>query len=262
MNVELYKKVIDEVKDYAFYQMIYFQGEPFLHQDFFEFIEYADQNKIYTSSSTNGHFLNQENCYKLIKSGLRKIIISLDGINQENYEKYRVKGDFSAVVKGIQNLVSAKKEMHSKFPLVYMQFLVFKHNENHIKEIKTLSKQLGVNKFELKSAQIEDFAKNSKLIPDQSKYSRYSKKKRYQIKTKWRNICFRIWSTAVITWDGTLIPCCFDKNLSFKLGNVNIQNLKALWKSNEFNDFRNEILHNRKKNSICRNCSAGLRIKY
>ncbi|PLX17634.1 MAG: radical SAM protein, partial [Marinilabiliales bacterium] len=73
MNVKLYKNLIDQIKDHIIYQMHYFQGEPFLHPHFFDLIKYANKNNIYTTTSTNGHFLTQENCYKIIKSGLKKI---------------------------------------------------------------------------------------------------------------------------------------------------------------------------------------------
>ena len=171
-------------------------------------------------------------------------------------------GNFNKVINGIKTLVSIKKELNSKFPIIHIQFLVFSHNENQIKEIKTLSKQLGVNKLKLKSAQIENFEDNSNLIPSLNKFSRYTQEKQAQIKTNLQNSCFRIWSTAVVNWEGKLIPCCFDKNLQFTFGDTNFNDLKKLWTSSKFNSFRKEILQNRKKNAICRNCSEGLRIKY
>ena len=171
-------------------------------------------------------------------------------------------GDFDKVIKGIKNLVFIKKKLKSVYPKIHLQFLVFKHNQHQLIEIKHLSKKLGVNKLELKSAQVENFTHNSHLIPDISKYSRYLKKSHYQTKTKLSNKCFRIWSTLVVTWEGILIPCCFDKNLEFKLGNMNKKNIKSLWKYNGFNEFRKNILQNRKKVAICRNCSEGLRINH
>ncbi len=262
LDINLYKKIITDIKDFAIYHMIYFQGEPFLHPNLYEFIEYADQNKIYTTTSTNGHYLNKKNCEKIIQSGLKKIIISLDGTDQKAYERYRMNGDFDKVIKGIKNLVFIKKKLKSVYPKIHLQFLVFKHNQHQLIEIKHLSKKLGVTKLELKSAQVENFTHNSHLIPDISKYSRYLKKSHYQTKTKLANKCFRLWSTLVVTWEGILIPCCFDKNLEFKLGNMNKKNIKSLWKYNDFNEFRKNILQNRKKVAICRNCSEGLRINH
>ena len=262
IDFELYKKIIDEVKDYIIYQMIYFQGEPFLNPDFFNLIKYADINNIYTSTSTNGHFLSPKNCEKIVKSGLKKIIISIDGTTQETYEKYRIGGNLENVIEGIKNLVLLKKQLKSKYPIVHIQFLVLKHNEHQIKEIESLTKSLGVSKLELKSAQIENFEKNIDLIPTIEKFSRYNKENNFKIKSKLLNRCFRIWSTLIVSWEGTIVPCCFDKELQYPVGNAIKNSTVEIWKSKEFASFRRNILLNRKKTPICRNCSEGLRIKY
>ncbi len=258
MNFNIYKKIIDDVKDFIIYQMLYFQGEPFLHPDLFKMIKYSDDNNIYTSISTNGHFLTHDNSTKIIESGLKRIIISVDGINQDSYEKYRVNGKLNVVLKGIRTLTKTKKELKSKYPKVIIQFLVFSHNENEIPDLKALSKEISVNSLEIKSAQI-DQAKNYSLIPKTEKYSRYKKNNsKYYIKNKLRNKCFRLWSTLVITWSGSAIPCCFDKNNNYKMGNIISSDTLKIWGSENFNNFRNALLKNRKGIEICCNCSEGL----
>ncbi len=122
MNFNNYKKIINDVKSFIIYQMLYFQGEPFLHPDLFKMIKYSDENNIYTSISTNGHFLTKENSTKIIKSGLKRILISVDGISQKSYEKYRAGGKFDVVLKGIRTLIKTKKELNSKYPKVIIQF--------------------------------------------------------------------------------------------------------------------------------------------
>lgn len=260
MNFEIYKKIIDNIKNYIVYQMLYFQGEPFLNPDLFKMINYSEENHICTSLSTNGHFLNKKNCKKIIQSGLKKIIISMDGISQESYQKYRKGGKLDTVIDGIKNLVLEKEHLKSRYPKIIIQFLVFSHNENEIPIIKDLCKELKVNKLELKSAQIIN-TDNNNLIPKQEKYSRYYKIKNQLIfKNKLKNMCYRIWSTAVFSWDGFLIPCCFDKDLKYKFGNIINQNTLIIWKSKGFNKFRKQILSSRKSINICSNCTEGLKI--
>ena len=52
------------------------------------------------------------------------------------------------------------------------------------------------------------------LIPTIDKYSRYRKDKngKMQIKSGLSNHCWRLWHANVITWDGLVVPCCFDKD--------------------------------------------------
>lgn len=258
MKFENYKKIIDETKKYLIYQMLYFQGEPFLNPELFEMIRYSESNNIYTTLSTNGHYLTTENNKKIISSGLKKLIVSVDGITQDSYEKYRLGGNLETVLHGIKDLVKTKRELNSKFPKIVIQFIVFRHNENEIYGIKKLSKSLKVNKLELKSAQI-DYKKNKWLIPNTNHYSRYKEvNSEYIIKNKLKNKCLRIWNTLVITWDGSIIPCCFDKNNLFVFGNIHDRNVLLLWNSIDFNSFRTKILKNRKNIDICKNCTEGI----
>ncbi len=260
IDFETYKKIIDEVKDYMIYQMIYFQGEPFLNKNIYKLIKYSDQNKIYTTTSTNGHYLTKENCQKIIQSGLKKIIISLDGVNQKTLEKYRIGVNYDKIITGIQTLVEEKKQTTSRFPVIHLQFLVFNHNQHQINDFKKLAKYLKVDEIELKSAQIENFKENDWLMPSNKKFARYDQS--FNIKSKLSNRCIRIWNTLVVSWDGYIVPCCFDKNLQYQIANSNKKNILAAWKNNEFNSFRKKLLNHRKKISMCNNCSEGLRIKY
>ena len=262
LNISDYTKIIDTLSPWLLYHMIYFQGEPLLHPDISSMIHYAHQKNIYTCTSTNGHFLTYDNALKIIDSGLDKIIISVDGVTQETYEKYRKEGSLKKVISGIQNLAELKKIKKSKTPEIVIQFLVFRFNEHQISDIKNLGKSLGVNKVEIKSAQIDPDQINSDLLPKNQKFSRYNtNNQQIKIKNKLKNRCFRIWSTMVITWDGKIIPCCFDKNARHNIGNLNQDNILALWYSKEFTKFRKQILKNRKKIEICRNCTSGLQIK-
>lgn len=263
IDIELYKKIIDEVKGSVLYHMIYFQGEPFLHTKLFEFIKYADQNKIYTCTSTNGHFLSAKNCKKIIDSGLKKLIISVDGVKQESYSKYRIGGDLEKVKQGIQTLVKYKQKFRSRYPIISLQFLVFRHNEHEIGAFKKLARVLGADQIAIKSAQVESREQNANLIPTIDKYARYAfQNNSPKIKNKLRNKCFRIWNTLVITWDGNVIPCCFDKPLEFAMGNLKEGTALQLWKSSFFNQFRKSILISRKNHSMCRNCTEGLSIRF
>lgn len=256
-----YSKIIDQLSPSLIYHMVYFQGEPFLNPDIFKMIKYAHDKNIYTCTSTNGHFLTTENAAKIIQSGLNKIIIPVDGANQEVYEKYRKGGSLEKVISGIKTLSVLKKQFRSKTPKIVIQFLVFRFNQHQIKTIKKTGKNAGANRIEMKTAQIEQFEQKQSLITTISKYSRYKVfNHRIIIKNSLKNRCFRLWSTMVITWDGDVLPCCFDKNATHKVGNIKDLDLLSIWFSEQFNRFRKKILQNRKNIEMCRNCTSGLRL--
>ncbi len=259
LDYSLFRNVIDELSPRLSYLMLYFQGEPFLHPQLEDFISYSAGKKIYTSVATNGHYLSSKNVIELIVSGLDRIIISLDGTNQESYSKYRKGGDFNEVLHGIVNLVRIKKIMHSRLPLIILQFLVMHHNEHQIEEVRMLGKKLGVNRTVIKSLQVYDFFSNLDMLPSERKYSRYTVHNNGEviIKNRLKNRCRRLWHTMVILQDGSVVPCCFDKDAQCILAKYPERSLHDIWKGKEAFQFRQKILNSRNKIKMCCNCTEG-----
>ena len=262
MKNELNNKIIDELHKKLLYINYYFQGEPFINPLIFDFIKKANSKNIYTSTSTNAHFLSTINAQKTIESGLDRLIISIDGTSQETYELYRINGSLQKVIEGTKNLIAAKKKLKSKTPHVIFQFLVVKHNEHEIENAISLSKELEVDEIRFKTAQVYDYKNGNSLIPENDKYSRYklNNKGKYELKNKLYNHCWRMWSSSVVTIDGKLTPCCFDKDAKYKIGDLNNNSFNSIWKSNAYNKFRNLILSNRKEIDICQNCTEGTKV--
>jgi len=254
-----FKKTIDDVYKDLIYLTFYFQGEPYLNPHFLEMVKYASLKKIYTSTSTNAHYLTPEMALKTVQSNLDRLIISIDGTTQETYEQYRIGGTLSKVIEGTKNIISAKKELHSKTPHIVFQFLVVKPNEYQLNDVKKLANELGVDEVVFKTAQVYDFKNGNPLIPDNIKYSRYKKNSdgTYAIKNKLLNQCWRMWSSCVITWDGLVVPCCFDKDAKHQLGDLKQQQFKDVWISETYQSFRKSILKSRQEIDICKNCSEG-----
>lgn len=259
---ELFKKTIDELKDTLTYLLFYFQGEPYLHPRFLDLVQYASQKGIYTATSTNGHFLNDDMAKKTVESGLDRLIVSIDGTTQVTYQSYRIGGKLEKVLAGTRNVVKWKKALKSTTPHVIFQFLVVKPNEHQIQEVKKLAKELGVNEVGFKTAQIYDYKNGSSLIPTIERYSRYKKQKdgTYVIKNKLLNHCWKMWHSSVITWDGKVVPCCFDKDARHKMGNVTQQSFKELWHGKPYRQFRATLLKSRSEIEMCKNCTEGTRI--
>ena len=159
--------------------------------------------------------------------------------------------------------VKWKKKLNSKTPFVFFQFLVVKPNEHQIEEIKLLAKEIGVDQVRFKTAQIYDYENDpNNLLTTLDKYSRYRKNKagKMEIKSGLQNHCWRLWSANVITWDGLVVPCCFDKDATHQLGNLKTQSFKETWQNDNYKQFRRELMTSRKNIDICANCSEGLKV--
>jgi len=254
--------VIDQLYKDSLYVIFYFQGEPYLNPDFLQMVNYAHSKKMYTATSTNAHYLNDDFAKKTVESGLDRLIISIDGTTQEVYEQYRIGGQLSKVIEGTKNIVKWKKELKSKTPYVVFQFLVVAPNEHQIQDARNLAKELGVDDIAFKTAQINDYQNGSSLIPVNDHYSRYKKLPdgTFRLKNKLMNHCWKVWQSAVVTWDGNVVPCCFDKDATHRIGNLSDEKFKAVWQGKSFRSFRQSLLRSRKEIDICQNCSEGGKI--
>jgi radical SAM protein with 4Fe4S-binding SPASM domain len=256
MDIGLFRKLINELDPYVYYINLYFQGEPMLHPDFFSFLEEAKNSK--TTVSTNGHFLTAENSESLVLSPLKELIISLDGMDQKTYSEYRRNGDFNKVIVGINNVVMARKKFRSSIK-IEIQFLVNRHNEKQISKVKQFARESGVL-LKMKSMQVISTGDAGDWMPSGSKYKRYMRNKEgYVIKRSLPDRCRRLWYNPVITWDGKVVPCCFDKDADYIMGDLNLNSFREIWQGPAFNEFRSNILTGRSRIEMCRNCTEGLR---
>jgi MoaA/NifB/PqqE/SkfB family radical SAM enzyme len=169
LEKSFFEQTIDSIHKDLLYLIFYFQGEPYLHPDFLNMVRYAADKKIYTATSTNAHYLNDEKAKATVESGLDRLIISIDGTTQDVYSQYRVGGQLEKVMEGAKRIVEWKKKLQSSKPFVVFQFLVVKPNEHQIDEVKKLAKEIGVDELGIKTAQIYDFEKEQQRIVEQQK---------------------------------------------------------------------------------------------
>lgn len=262
LKEDFFRKTIGDMHRELIYLNFYFQGEPYINPKFLEMVKYASGKGIYTITSTNGHFLDDDNARKTIESGLSRMIISVDGTTQEVYENYRKGGDLNTVLQGARNIVKWKKHLNSRTPHLIFQFLVVKPNEHQIPEIFKLAQEIGIDEVKLKTAQIYDYKYGHELIPTLSTYSRYilNSDGTYRLKNRLLNHCWKLWHACVITWDGMIVPCCFDKDALHNLGDLKNNSFRAIWQGKDYYNFRTSLLQGRNNIEICTNCTEGCKV--
>lgn len=262
LKEDFFSKTIGELHRDLLYLIFYFQGEPYINPKFLDMVKHARERGIYTITSTNGHFLNEENARRTIESGLDRLIISVDGTTQDTYESYRREGKLETVLQGARNVVKWKKKLNSRTPHLIFQFLVVRHNEHQIPDIYRLAKEIGMDEVKLKTAQVYDYEQGNDLIPTIGKYARYEVKSdgTWRVKNKLLNHCWKLWHACVITWDGLVVPCCFDKDALHRLGDLKKISFREIWKGAEYNRFRQSLLAGRDQIDICTNCTEGCKV--
>ena len=262
IKLEHYKKLLDEVGPYIFQVQLWNQGEPFISKTFLEQVRYAKSKGIMTITSTNGHFIrNDEEARAIVESGLDQLIISMDGTNQESYEKYRIGGNYRQVIEGLANISRAKQELNSKTPLLELQFIIFKHNQDEIDKLVELAHKYKVNRLSIKMAMVYTPEQAETYLDEEQKEQLYAiEGDKVKRKQKVPNFCKRLWLNSTVNWDGTVVPCCFDVDSDFVFANVfeNGVGFRDTWKNRKYMSFRQAVLRDRSKIEICSNCTEGI----
>jgi MoaA/NifB/PqqE/SkfB family radical SAM enzyme len=262
MDIRDYQRLIDQVGDKLLLLMLWNQGEPFINPCFTEMVRYARQKRIPTLTSTNGHYIRTpEQARALVEAGLDEIIVSLDGVDQESYERYRVGGKIEKVFAGVRLLALAKQELGSSTPLINLQFIVFKHNEAELEEAGRLARHLGADKFLVKTAQVYTQEEAQTFLPQSEEFRRYDEQGgELAVKGQPARGCKVLWYSSMVNWNGAVAPCCFDKDVEFELGQAFAGgDFRQLWRGRAYMEFRQRLLDDRLGIPMCRNCSEGYR---
>ncbi len=162
-----FKKIIDEISKTSFYIQMFFQGEPFINKELLSMISYAQSKNVYVSISTNGHFINEKNVDEILNHAPNKLIFSIDGLDEESYQNYRVGGTFKQADEGLRIIVNRKKELKQKTPFIEFQFILMKQNEHQYKQVLEYGKDVGVDKVVFKTMQVSSKENAEKFLPEE-----------------------------------------------------------------------------------------------
>jgi radical SAM protein with 4Fe4S-binding SPASM domain len=266
LDLENYKRLLDNVGDYILQVQLWNQGEPLINKNFHEFVRYAREKGIMTQTSTNGHYFRDDDAAgELVTSGLDILIFSLDGTNQETYEKYRVGGKYEVVLDGLERISAARDRLGSATPLIELQFIVFKHNQQEIDEIKQIARRLKIDRLSFKTAQVYSDDQAAEFLPDSDDFKRYNYDgDSLQMKGQMVNWCKRLWLNSTVNWDGSVSPCCFDKDADHAFANIfeSGTGFRQVWRNVKYMAFRRRVMENRASIEMCRNCTEGLKVPY
>ena len=242
MDFDLFTKVVDQIKHSCLWLTLYSWGEPLLNQRIHEYIEYAHKQKIATIISSNlNKPLTPLITEQVIRSGLDVMIVSLDGITQDVYEVYRVNGHLDRVLENLRLLDQKKRELGSKKPYIEWQFIVMRQNEHQLDEAKVLAGELGVDSLVFKKVDFphgeDDPAEAERWLPRQ--HPEYLREdpfyKPYQEDGQ---VCWRLWRSAVVNWDGGFAPCCYLTDKTQDFGDLNDSSVKKVWNNSKYTTAR------------------------
>jgi radical SAM protein with 4Fe4S-binding SPASM domain len=226
LDLDHFKRVFDQVREYVFNISLYNWGEPFLNKNIFSIIEYASSSGCAVNVHSNFNIFDDSMAEKAISSGLTHIYLSIDGATQETYETYRRGGRLSRVIENVRLLVSKKEAMKSRFPILTWKYLVFPHNVHEIEMARQRAKELRVDAFELIRGNVDNVGvfgreevhdlSTGKMITYQSYF------------------CDALWDSLIVYPDGSVIPCCQAFRKKDIFGNVLDTSVEEVWNNADF----------------------------
>lgn len=212
---ELYRSIIDEIGDYLFRLELYNWGEPLLHKQTPQFIQYAKTKEMKVNIHTNlSMILSDEYVESLVKSGLDQLVVSADGATQETYEKYRRGGNLSLVRENMMRIQSVKKSLGMQTPTISWKFLVFLHNQHEIEIAKDNYQTWGADDLIMGGGFTD--SKTEVKATTIAKYNIYSPGKPSKTKPKRRlgtnRTCTWLYGALVLNANGSISPCCCNED--------------------------------------------------
>ena len=237
MEWETFTNTIDEVAPYAYEVNLHNWGESLLHPRIFDMIEYVNSKNIATNMSTNFNRASDEKIDKLITSGLEYLILSIDGISQETYAKYRVRGHIDRVLRNVEKLTRRRKELGSKTPFIEWQFILFEHNAHELEQARQIAEEMGVDRFRVIPPGIP-FAEKE---PEKLKDEWFVKDEEGRVEAFQGDVptsCFYLYRSMTTNPDGGTAPCCIVYGDENDFGDFKTQKLDEIWNNDKYKSAR------------------------
>lgn len=256
-----FKKIMDELGPYLMHIDFCNWGEPLLNKDIYRMVSYAKAYHIDTKIDSNLNLLSEREAEEMVLSGLDKLIVSLDGVSEETYSKYRIGGDFNRVMSNLKLLIRKKNELGRKCPYISWQFLVFRHNEHEIEEARRIGKDIGVDHIGITKA----FIGNKDWIPLNEEYSNYKKEEMgdgltsQHFKFPEERICNWPWEAIAVNPNGSVSACCSVEDEKDDFGNILEKSFKEVWNNDKYRQARRFIKDKKRPEEDNKNICIGCR---
>ena len=237
MSLQHSRRIFDEIGGHAAWVGLYNWGEPLLHDDLPAMIRYVAESHVRTVVST--HFnvaFSTQDARDLIRAGLSRLIVSVDGATAETYGIYRIGGDFTVVMANLRTLAEARRSLGTATPEIVIQFIPFRHNEHELGAMHALARGMGARLSVVPATC--DMGRALETTPDEAVcccgewLPANPALRRYDAAGGWVRttaVCESLWNTVVVRWDGEIYPCCLPYGDEHSLGNVLAAPFESIW---------------------------------
>jgi radical SAM protein with 4Fe4S-binding SPASM domain len=250
MDTALFAKILAETAFFSDPCWFHLFGEPLMNPHLFEQIELAKKRIPNLGISTNATLLDGENTAALLDSGIDTIMISIDGASAEVYEQVRKSSSFSyaEVAGNAEKFLAVKREKRARKPYVILSIIRMEETEKDLEAFRAHWLSQGADEVKIKpfgtwGSQTEDFT----ALASSFERSKFASPRLHP--------CKHLWESVVITWDGRVVPCCYDYDAKMVMGDLKSSTLAEIWNSPAYVELRRAELAGRNDSPLCSNCT-------
>lgn len=234
MNFDEFKTILNKLENHTKYLYFHILGEPLLHPNINEFIDYAS-SKYNINITTNGYLINRVKDNK----NIRQINISLQSYtpnSNKTLEQY------------LNDIFDAINEL-KKTTYISLRMWVLGDNTKEILDYINNKYNTNIEYYEgYQSTALED-----------NVFLAFNKE------FEWPNMnkeviselgyCYALKDHIGILVDGTVVPCCLDSEGIIKLGNIYHETLEDIINSNRYQNMLNGFKNKHKCEELCKRCN-------
>jgi radical SAM protein with 4Fe4S-binding SPASM domain len=230
-----------------------------LHPQLEEMLRVARKYPVILLLSTNGQTLDDE----LVQTALLRqppthLIVAIDGLTDETNSHYRTGARLKPALDGVRRLAELKRSRGQTLPLLHMRYLVMKHNQHELPQVRAFARENGFDLLSLRRLSLIDMespdAVHGEFAPDAERWRAYQYEDG-QRRHRSDFICQQPFWFPTLLADGTLTPCEQDYNAQQAFGKVSDKvSFTDLWRSRKAAGVRRTIRDHAEELSFCRNC--------
>lgn len=212
IELDLFKKIIIEGQQYGLSSIkLSYRGEPLLHQQLPEMIQFArDHGVLDIYFNTNAMLLTEKKAQQLIEAGLPRISISMEGVDPKAFEEARIGARFEVVRRNVARLKNLREQLNVDYPQIRLQTVA------------------------LPGIDLEEYSRFWSPYCDETAAIDYKEAETVMraedlVCENWA--CPQLWQRMTIEWDGRIMPCNNDDYRKISPGNVHDMTVKECWKA-------------------------------
>lgn len=265
MSLRSFSDLISQLKNRVLAVHLYNWGEPLRLPDFARYCAVAKAAGLVVSASSNLNVtIDSVKADELVSSGLDRLLVSFDGIQEGTYSLYRKGGCFETVIDNLAKLVEAKSKSGRCRPVIELIFVKHRRNAEEVKYLANLCLKMKIDSYrvvdmllplgygsdiEMARQWIEDHRLNESGIGLDIPVGQRGRR------------CFHLWKSPVVNWDMTISPCCFVYDVGDDFSDLGRDRFPEAWNSESFIKARKMFVR-KSDEPIAPCCKCGIYLSY